>query len=78
MIEGRQVNQKVVQVQKVKGPQASKYVPEFDKGAKKFKDGTREDSSDSICKKRHTLLYVTALANVNMTIVEDETINRML
>ena len=35
---------------------------------KKFKDGKRLDSTDKICKRRHSLIYVTALQNVSMTV----------
>ena len=35
---------------------------------KKFKDGKRYDSSDKICKRRYSLIYVTALQNVSMTV----------
>ena len=53
---------------KVPGPQASRYNSTVDKGFKKFKDGQREDASDKICKRRYTLLYITALGNVSMTV----------
>ncbi len=63
----------------MKGPQAARYNATIDRGAKKFKDGQREDDTDKICKRRYTLLYVTALANVPMTIPDTFTpSNRLL
>ena len=53
---------------KIPGPQASRYNASFDQGKKKFKDGQRESVTDKICKRRYTLLYVTALGNVSLTI----------
>jgi len=35
-----------------------------------FKDGQRQDNFDKICKRRYTLLYVTAMGNVALTIPE--------
>ena len=55
---------------KVPGPQASRYNASIDKGFKKFKDGQREDAFDKICKRRYTLLYITAMGNVSMTVPE--------
>jgi hypothetical protein len=34
---------------------------------KKFKDGKRFDSNDKICKRRYSLIFVTAMQGVNMT-----------
>jgi hypothetical protein len=53
---------------KEEGPQLAKYDASIDKGMKKFKDGKRLDSSDKICKRRYSLIYVTALQNVSMTV----------
>jgi hypothetical protein len=50
------------------GPQLAKYDTSVDKGMKKFKDGKRLDSTDKICKRRHSLIYVTALQNLSMTV----------
>ena len=38
---------------------------------KKFKDGKRFDSNDKICKRRYSLIYVTALQGVSMTVPAD-------
>lgn len=46
----------------------AKYDSSVDKGMKKFKDGKRLDSTDKICKRRYSLIYVTALQNVPMTV----------
>lgn len=59
---------KIVKPAKIPGPQASRYNSTVDKGFKKFKDGEREDASDRICKRRYTLLYITALGNVPITV----------
>ena len=42
--------------------QVAKYNVTIEKGGmKKFKDGKRFDASDKICKRRYSLIYVTAL-----------------
>ena len=35
---------------------------------KKFKDGKRFDTNDKICKRRYSLIYVTAMQGVEMTV----------
>lgn len=77
-VNGQKVQKKVPEFVKVKGPQAATYYPAVDQGVKRFKNGQREDSNDSICRKRHTLLYITALANVNMSIPDTDDATRML
>lgn len=60
----------VKQVKKV-GPEASRFNSTVDRGFKKFKDGGRETTNDKICRRRYTLLYVTALGNVPVTVPEN-------
>ena len=68
-IKNLTINKKqIVKPAKIPGPQASRYNATVDKGFKKFKDGEREDASDKICKRRYTLLYITALGNVPITV----------
>ena len=52
------------------GPQASVYRPGFDKGKKMFKGGQRK-SGEVTCKSRNSLVYITALAGVNLTVPAD-------
>jgi hypothetical protein len=61
---------KVIKQVKIPGPQASRFNVTVDKGVKMFKDGQRQDKFDKICKRRYTLLYVTAMGNVGLTIPE--------
>jgi hypothetical protein len=61
---------KVIKQVKIPGPQASRFNATVDKGVKRFKDGQRQDTFDKICKRRYTLLYVTAMGNVGLTIPE--------
>ena len=61
---------KVIKQVKIPGPQASRFNATVDKGVKRFKDGQRQDTLDKICKRRYTLLYVTAMGNVGLTIPE--------
>jgi hypothetical protein len=68
-IKNLTINKKqIVKPAKIPGPQASRYNSTVDKGFKKFKDGEREDASDKICKRRYTLLFITALGNVPITV----------
>ena len=60
------------------GPQLAKYDTSVDRGMKKFKDGRRFDSQDKICKRRYSLIYVTALQNVPMTVSASSSNNRLL
>jgi len=51
-----------------KGPQASVYRPEFDKGSKVFKGGVRQGDNDYTCKSRNTRIFITALGGLNVTV----------
>jgi hypothetical protein len=59
-----------VEQAKEPGPQLAKYDESVDKGMKKFKDGKRLDSNDKICKRRYSLIYVTAMQDVSMTVTD--------
>ena len=67
-LKNTSISTKKVEQVKEPGPQLAKYNASVDNGMKKFKDGKRLDSTDKICKRRHSLIYVTALQNVSMTV----------
>jgi hypothetical protein len=67
-VNGKNVNQTVATQAKSLTAQTARLNPDIDVGMKKFKDGKRQTRNDTICTRRHTLVYITALSNVSMTI----------